>query len=245
MKKNHTLRVALSLVVASVILYIINYLIFRDFHHIMMFFSEDLAFIPIEVFVTVLIIDKQLERREKKKKEQKINLLTEIFFEETGNDLLRVIASKDNRNAEIQKLTCKNNITDLLEIESKIKKHECEFSLNEEDLEDIFKTLSDSKDSLVRFIENPYLDEHDIFTDLLQSAFHAYSDIKHRKIKGYYTKADLSHISEDISRLYKYLAKEWIVYFRYIEKEYPYLYKLVLDDIPFDIVQSSGTLDDE
>ena len=67
-----------------------------------MFFSEDLAFIPIEVFVTVLIIDKQLERREKKKKEQKINLLTEIFFEETGNDLLRVIASKDNRNAEIQ-----------------------------------------------------------------------------------------------------------------------------------------------
>ena len=68
MKKNHTLRVALSLVVASVILYIINYLIFRDFHHIMMFFSEDLAFIPIEVFVTVLIIDKQLERREKKKK---------------------------------------------------------------------------------------------------------------------------------------------------------------------------------
>ena len=67
----------------------------------------------------------------------------------------------------------------------------------------------------------------------MQSAFHAYSDIKHRRKKGSYNKEDLDHLSEDISRLYKYLSKEWIVYLKYIEKEYSYLYKLVLKNMPF------------
>ena len=234
-KYKNTLRIVLELIIASLVLYFINYLIFKDFHHIMMFFTEDLAFIPIEVLVTVLIIEKELERREKKKKIQKINLLTEIFFEETGNDLLRVISSKDKGNFEINSLLPKDggNINNYVEIEDKIDSYNCNFMLSEQDVEDIFEVLNDSKGSIVRFIENPYLDEHDVFTDLLQSAFHAYSDIKHRRKKGSYNKEDLDHLSEDIARLYKYLSKEWIVYLKYIEKEYSYLYKLVLKNMPF------------
>ena len=93
--------------------------------------------------------------------------------------------------------------------------------------------LNENKETLFRFIENPYLDEHDIFTDLLQAAVHLHSEIKLRKSKVDLTSEDISHLNSDILRLYKYLTKEWIVYMKYIEKEYPFLYSFALKNIPF------------
>ena len=51
--------------------------------------------------------------------------------------------------------------------------------------------------------------------------------------------------SDEIAIIEKTLNKMSARLSNYIEKEYPYLYKLVLDDIPFDIVQGSDTLDCE
>ncbi|MBS5925968.1 MAG: hypothetical protein KIC66_02625 [Clostridium sp.] len=43
----------------------------------------------------------------------------------------------------------------------------------------------------------------------------------------------INHLNSDILKLYKYLTKEWIVYMKYIEKEYPFLYSFALTNIPF------------
>ena len=43
----------------------------------------------------------------------------------------------------------------------------------------------------------------------------------------------INHLNSDILKLYKYLTKEWIVYMKYIEKEYPFLYSFALKNIPF------------
>lgn len=235
-KDRYMFKFILALIVASLILYLINYAIFKDLHHIGMFFTEDLAFIPIEVLVTVLIIERALEKREKKHKLQKINLLIEIFFEEVGNQLLRTIAKRDNGCDELCSVIPKIGdgiIKDFNEIKERIERYICKLNFNKEDIEDIYTNLNENKETLFRFIENPYLDEHDIFTDLLQAAVHLHSEIKLRKSKGDLTSEDISHLNSDILRLYKYLTKEWIVYMKYIEKEYPFLYSFALKNIPF------------
>ena len=122
---------------------------------------------------------------------------------------------------------------DFNSLKERVEKYSCKLNLNEEDIEDIYINLNDNKEILFRFIENPYLDEHDIFTDLLQAAVHLHSEIKLRKSKGDLTNEDISHLNSDILRLYKYLTKEWIVYMKYIEKEYPFLYSFALKNIPF------------
>ena len=235
-KDRHSFNLVFILLLSSFILYVINFLIYKDLHHIGMFFTEDLAFIPIEVLVTVMIIEKALEKREEKNKQRKINLLIEVFFEEVGNELLTSIASRDKGCDKISCLLPKGNnkISDTYdEITEVLENYNCSLKLNGNDIEHIYEILCDNKEGIIRFIENPYLVEHDIFTDLLQSAIHLYSEIKFRKKNGKLSDDDINHLNLDVLRLYKYLSKEWIVYIKYIEKEYPFLYTAALEHAPF------------
>lgn len=235
-RESKTNKLVVVLIFSSLILYLINYIIFKDFHHIAMFFTEDLAFIPIEVLVTVLIIEKELERIDNQNKLQKINLLIEIFFEEVGTELLAKIASNDIRCINISDYIASlggSIINNYKEIEDNIENYNYNLSLNESDIDEIYELLYENKVSFLRFIENPYIGEHDIFTDLLQSAIHLSSEIKYRRGKGSINKDDIAHLNRDVSRLYKYLAKEWVVYMKYIEKEYPFLYSFAIDHMPF------------
>ena len=50
-------------VVASGVLYFIHYLIFVDVHHIYLYLVGDLAFLPLEVFLVVILLERVLNRR--------------------------------------------------------------------------------------------------------------------------------------------------------------------------------------
>jgi len=67
---HETLRLAgflgLSLVVLSILFYLLHYAIFRDPHHIFIYLIGDIAFVFIEVLLVTLIIHQLLSDREKK-----------------------------------------------------------------------------------------------------------------------------------------------------------------------------------
>ena len=50
------------LVGASVILHVVHWLIFRDVHHVLIYFLGDLAFLPLNVFLVVVLIERLLSR---------------------------------------------------------------------------------------------------------------------------------------------------------------------------------------
>lgn len=242
-KDRHTLKLSFYLLGASFLLYLINFAIFKDFHHIAVFMTEDLAFIPIEVLVTVVIIERLLERRDKKKKKQKINILIEVFFEEVGNELLCKLASKDKNCCEIGCLISeigKSFENDLNKLRKAIENHKDAIELEPDDINSIYELLQDHKDIFIKFLENPHLAEHDTFTDLLQSVSHLYHEIKFRKNNKNYSEADILHLREDAQRVYKYLSEEWLVYMDYIQKEYPFAFNLAIQNVPFtDIKEES------
>jgi hypothetical protein len=81
MIKRHSfvLTLAAIFLLLSGVTYLIHYLIFRDVHHIVIYLVGDLAFLPIEVFLVVIVIERILSRREKQITLQKLNMVMGAF----------------------------------------------------------------------------------------------------------------------------------------------------------------------
>ena len=69
------IALALIFIALSALLYFVHYLIFRDVHHIFIYMIGDLAFLPLEVFLVVVVIERVLARREKQAVMQKLNMV--------------------------------------------------------------------------------------------------------------------------------------------------------------------------
>lgn len=71
---------AVILIALSALIYFVHYLIFRDVHHIFIYLVGDLAFLPLEVFLVVIVIERVLARREKQAIMQKLNMVVGAFL---------------------------------------------------------------------------------------------------------------------------------------------------------------------
>jgi len=92
----------LSLVVLSVIFYLIHYAIFRDPHHIFIYMIGDVAFVFIEVLLVTLIIHQLLSVREKRARLEKLNMVIGVFFSEIGADLVTYFSDFDPKLEKIK-----------------------------------------------------------------------------------------------------------------------------------------------
>ena len=162
-KTKETIGIGVGLIGLSLILHFIHFLIFRDLHHILIFLFADIAFIPMEVFFTTVVIDKLLENREKTHLLEKLNMLIGVFYTELGTKLLTEI-TKSDRN-EINNISngiiidtwddksFKNIQTYLLEYDYKV-------DVTKLDLNNIRAKLDENKNLLVNLISNGNLLEH-------------------------------------------------------------------------------------
>ena len=91
-------RAALAIALSALI-YFIHYAIFHDVHHIFIYMVGDLAFLPLEVFLVIVVVERLLARREKQATLQKLNMVVGAFFSEVGNELLqRLLVCFDKGN---------------------------------------------------------------------------------------------------------------------------------------------------
>jgi hypothetical protein len=65
----------LSLIALSTLFYVLHYSIFRDSHHIFLYLIGDIAFLPIQVLLVTLIIDRLLNERERSSLLKKLNMV--------------------------------------------------------------------------------------------------------------------------------------------------------------------------
>ena len=238
MIKRHSfvLTLAAIFLLLSGVTYLIHYLIFRDVHHIVIYLVGDLAFLPIEVFLVVIVIERILSRREKQTKLQKLNMVIGAFFSEVGSqllgDLLRCFDSFDSirhRLAVSEDWTpsdFRNAITFARSIGGRV---DCRGI----DLDELKEFLIQRRQFLLRLLENPNLLEHDRFTDLLWAIFHLTEELEARPSMANLLESDLAHIASDIQRAYGHLVTEWISYVEHLKMNYPFLFSLVARTHPF------------
>jgi len=70
-RHSFVIHLAIAFLALSAATYFIHYLIFRDVHHIFIYMVGDLAFLPLEVLLVIVIIERLLARREKQAKLEK------------------------------------------------------------------------------------------------------------------------------------------------------------------------------
>ncbi len=232
---------AIAFVAVSAIAYLIHYLIFRDIHHIFIYMVGDLAFLPLQVLLVVVIIERLLARREMQAKLEKLNMVVGAFFSELGNYLLQDLLNRfDNRleissNLNVTESWTKRDFQKAVNFADHLK---VEVDCRNVDLGRLKAFLAQKRTFLLTLLENPSLLEHDRFTDLLWAVTHLDEELEARTSLIGLPDKDLEHIAVDIQRMYDHLASEWLDYVQHLKSRYPFLFSLVLRTHPFQEQQS-------
>ena len=236
MRRSTFLVIAGIFLLASGLMYFIHYLIFRDVHYIFLYLIGDLAFLPLEVFLVVIVIERILNQREKQSQFQKLNMVIGAFFSEVGNqlltDLLPYIDNSDNikHNLAVSIDWTSHDFKNAMAFTRSISG---EVNYRDIDMDTLKGFLVQRRQFLLRMLENPNLLEHDRFTDLLWSIFHLTEELEMRPSLTNLPQKDLEHIAGDIKRAYSFLLVEWIYYVEHLKKNYPFLFSLVSRTHPF------------
>ena len=220
----------------SALLYFIHYLIFQDAHHIFIYLLGDLALMPLEVFLVVVVIERLLEMREKREMLQKLNMVIGVFFSEVGTHLLGYLLPAIDHHNEIASHLNIRKTWDAKEFKKAIdysRAFEGFVDPDKINLNELRGFLISKRPFLLSLMENPNLLENEQFTDVLWASFHLDEELECRGTCDGLPETDKQHIAGDIKRLYGYLVQEWLEHAQHLKGRYPYLYSLLLRTHPF------------
>jgi hypothetical protein len=237
------LKIAILLILSSIILYYLQYLFFHEPRTELFYLGIDLAFLPIEVLLVVLVIETAISQREKSILLEKLNMVIGVFFSEVGTELLEEISKFDSKSKKTNNMLIINaNWADEDFINAKKELENRKYHLEiHGDIPESIKFLKDTKDFLtgkrkflLALLENPNLLEHEAFTELLRAVFHLTEELEKRKNINHLPYADYDHLKLDTERAYNLLILEWLEYMEHLMNNYPYLFSLAMRTNPFD-----------
>ncbi|OKY78568.1 MAG: putative membrane protein [Candidatus Methanohalarchaeum thermophilum] len=224
------------LIVASLLLWGFHYYIFQDLHHILIYGIHDIAFVPLEVLLVTVVIHELLERRERRKIRENLNMLVGSFFSELGNDLLTTFSKYDRNFEEVREdLSIREdfNEEEFSKVKEKLKTYNSNIKVTEHELIELKKYLTENKGLLVNVLQNQNTLEHEPFTDTLWATYHLTEELEARKDISELPEEDIEHLEGDIERAYNDITERWIDYMEHQKEKYPYLFSLALRKNPF------------
>jgi hypothetical protein len=228
---------ALSLIALSSFLYLLDYIKFGDYNHILDFLLQNMAFLLIQVLLVTLVLGWLIGYMDKQKRLKKQNMVIGAFFTGVGTKLLTYISDLDPELESIRSsLVVDEDWSDreFSRVSKSLKGYDYGIDTEKLDLEYLFILLQKDRDFLIRLVENPILLEHESFTDLLLEVSHLSEELESRSCLIGLPATDLAHLQRDIKRVYGYLVSEWLDYMLYLKSDYPHLFSLAMRTNPFD-----------
>jgi len=177
-----------------------------------------------------------LNFREKKQRNEKLNMIIGAFFSEIGTELITYLSGFDQALDKVREeliISDDYSIKSFNLIRKKLKKYHYKIDIDKSKLPDLRKFFIDKKDFLLRLLENPHILEHESFTELLMAVFHLAEELEHRNRISQLPEEDLEHLTKDIGRVYTLLIYQWLDYMQHLKKNYPYLFSLAIRLNPF------------
>jgi hypothetical protein len=242
MKNRSSLILIVCILIAlSAVMYEAHYLIFHDSHHIFIYLLGDIAFLPLEVLLVGIVVDRIMSRRETEEKIKKLSMVVGAYYAEVGYKLASILLnSMDDKPRMIANLdvTARWNKSDFKKAQVFAIK-ETNVSFSDVDLSSLMSFLVSKRSFMLVLIENPNLLEHELFTDLLLSTFHLMEELESRPTLANLPAKDTAHIDADIKRVYQHLTIEWLDYMQHLQANYPFLYSHYLRIHPFQLHPSA------
>jgi hypothetical protein len=226
-----------SLVVISTLLYVEQIHIFHAPRDTFFYLFQDLAFVPIQVLLVTVIVDRVLRTRERMALLMKLNMVIGSFFSEVGTGLLKFFLEFDEDIGAIrEKLIVRNDWADrqFSACLKDVKAYAVRVNCSKGDLPVLKEFMTGRREFLLGLLENQNLLEHETFTELLWAVFHLMEELSVREDVRNLTRPDCEHIAGDIKRAYVMLIAEWLAYMKHLKHEYPYLFSLAVRMNPFD-----------
>ncbi len=238
MFKKHSFLILLAVIflALSAVFYFVHYLIFKDAHHIFIYMLGDLAFLPLEVLLVVIVIERILANNEKQEKLQKLNMVVGAFFSQVGNQLLVELIDSFENHEEISRALnvsgkwARDDFHKAAEIIGSLK---IKPNARKIDFDRLNVFLEGTRGFLLELLANPGLLENDKFTDALWAVTHLDEELAARPSFADLPESDIEHLGGDIVRAYGRLTSEWLEYVEHLKGKYPYLFSLVVRTHPF------------
>lgn len=187
--------------------------------------------------VVANLVENMAYREERARRREKTNMLVGLFYTEMGTSLLSVCSRLDPGKEDLARLIVGESgevAPDPARITSALESRTYSLDCRELDLASLRDTLGGKLGLLTLLLQNPDLEEHSRFTDLLQALLHLWQELSHREVLCDLPQADSAHLSGDLNRVYSLLVIEWVVYLGNLKRQYPYLYSLAVRTNPFD-----------
>ncbi|MFZ2472302.1 MAG: hypothetical protein WAW52_10225 [Methanothrix sp.] len=237
MKLSWETRLGIFLILLSVIIYGIKYLIIGDAENIFNYLFNSLGYLPLNVLLVTLILNRLLANRSKQNKMEKMNIVVGVFFSEAGTWLLTYLSGNDPNlcrlSGDLVKIDQWSD-EEIIRVQDKFKNHNYSIDIKKIDIKALTNYLSSKRGFFLRLLENPLLLENESFTNLLRAVFHLTEELEQRRDLQGLPDSDYHHLAGDIERAYFLLVMEWMAYMRYLNSNYPYLFSLAMRTNPFD-----------
>lgn len=198
---------------------------------------QDLAFVPLQVIIVTLVLDKILTAREKQEKLLKLNIVISAFFSELGALAISRMTSSNLNLSDLQvglRVDPGWNEAEFKRASNMVKGFKFQVESTVSQLVSLREFLHENKPYLLRMFDNPNLLEHDAFTEMLWALLHVTEELESRESLEGLPKNDIAHLSNDVMRAYRFLTIEWVCYMKYLKKDYPYLFSLATRKNPFE-----------
>ena len=242
MKINWKIKLGILLLLLSFAIYTFAYFNFHEPDKVLFYIVIDLAFMPLDVLLVVIIVEGIINKKEKENILEKMDMIMSVFFSEVGTEILNKTSKLDLNIEKIHYVL--DNIetwtdNDFKRFLRKFRKSDYNFDLhidNEERQEffiDLQQFLIEKRGFLIRLLENPNLMEKDTFSTLLLGFFHLDEELEKRDIGEKIPETDYIHLINDVDRVYSSLIYEWINYLHYLKVHYPYMLSLAVRTNPF------------
>jgi hypothetical protein len=230
------LIIAIALLAFSTIFYLLQISIFHDSRDTFFYMLQDLAFVPVNVLLVTLFLDRLLKNRAKQTLLNKMNMVIGVFFNDIGIELIKrlgLFAKDIDQISRGLQISQKWKDRDFNEVMKRFSIKADQLSLDSKNLIVLKDFLELKKSGLLNMLANPNLLEHDTFTNLLWAVFHVADELHHRSDFTDLPKTDLDHLRGDMLRAYVLVVSEWAAYMKHMKSDYPYLFSIAIRTNPF------------
>lgn len=230
--------IALGLLGASGLLFAADFVAYPDLRNTIGYYTLlDIAFIPLNVLIVGLFINKLLASRERAELMHKMNMVVGAFFSQTGNEMIGLL-SRFDADPEADRphllLTAAWTPGDFEEHRRAVIGDKHVMDLGRGDIAELKCALEKHRPFLLGLLQNGNLLEHASFTEALWAITHLGEELSARSDLRALSAGDRGHLELDMSRAYGRLLGEWLGYARHLKADYPYLFSFAVRTNPFD-----------
>lgn len=225
LNKKNVIIISVLLAISACI-YGMQVLIFNDVRNTEFYIFQDMAFIPISIAITTVVVGELLDINNKRDSRQKTRMLTSTFFSDIGFELMSMLALVSNID---EALLYTMNDPDISESDKIAAIKKSDFTVNAD--MGIYTIISDviiaSKTDILILSSNPMLYDHEYFSDLLWELLHLMDEFR---LRGDYVKLtpnDLTELNSDFTQVLELLLINWVVNAKYLKETYPNFYRTI------------------